>query len=178
MPNRASLFTTVPPNLPFLQAALAKALKKALRIKEISIENTADQRSSIVMISLKLYLIPLDLKVLIVGNDTIYQSLLAMDSDFRKLFKIKVEFEEDAPRNIDNMNKLARFVHGFCEQEELPHLDKGAMAKIVEYSSKLSGDMDKLSTIDTQNVLPGKTSLEMSAIGFNEVTWKIYVLQD
>ena len=127
-----------------------EALKKALRIKEISIENTADQRSSMVMISLKPEPIPLDLKVLIVGNDAIYQSLLAMDSDFRKLFKIKVEFEEDAPITEENMNKLAKFIHGFCEQEELPHLDKGAVAKVVEYSSKLAGDKDKLSTRFTE----------------------------
>jgi len=127
-----------------------EALKKALRVKEISIENTVDQRTSMVMISLKPEPIPLDLKVIIIGNDSIYQTLLAMDSDFRKLFKIKVEFEEDAPRTTDNMNKLARFVHGFCEQEELPHLDKGAMAKIIEYSSKLAGDMDKLSTRFTE----------------------------
>ena len=123
-----------------------EALKKALRIKELSIENTADQRSSMVMISLKPEPIPLDLKVLIVGNDTIYQSLLAMDSDFRKLFKIKVEFEEDAPLTEENMNKLARFIHGFCEQEELPHLDKGAVAKIIEYASKISGEQEKVST--------------------------------
>ena len=127
-----------------------EALKKALRVKEISIENAIDQRSSMVMISLKPEPIPLDLKVIIVGNSTIYQTLLAMDSDFRKLFKIKVEFEEDAPRNLENLNKLAGFVHGFCEQEELPHLDKGAMAKIVEYASKLSGDNDKISTRFTE----------------------------
>ena len=127
-----------------------EALKKALRIKEISIENTADQRSSMVMISLKPEPIPLELKVLIVGNDNIYQSLLAMDSDFRKLFKIKVEFEEDAPITEENMNKLARFIHGFCEQEELPHLNAPAVAKIVEYSSKLAGDRDKLSTQFTE----------------------------
>ena len=127
-----------------------EALKKALRIKELSIENTADQRSAMVMISLKPEPIPLDVKVIMVGNDSIYQSLLAMDSDFRKLFKVKVEFAEDAPITQENMDKLARFVHGFCEQEELPHLDKGAVAKIVEYSSKLSGDQDKLSTRFTE----------------------------
>ena len=127
-----------------------EALKKALRIKEISIENTADQRSSMVMISLKPEPIPLDLKVLVVGNDQIYQSLLAMDSDFRKLFKIKVEFEENAPINNENINKLARFIHGFCEQEELPHLDKAAVAKIVEYASKLADDRDKISTRFTE----------------------------
>ena len=123
-----------------------EALKKALRIKQLSIENNADQRSSMVMISLKPEPIPLDVKVIMVGNDSIYQSLLAMDSDFRKLFKVKVEFAEDAPLNEENMNKLAQFVHGFCEQEELPHLDKAAVAKVVEYASKISGDKEKIST--------------------------------
>ncbi len=123
-----------------------EALKKALRIKEIGIENPQDQNSSMVMISLKPEPIPLDLKVLLVGNANIYQTLLAMDSDFRKLFKIKVEFEEDAPITNENAVKLARFVHGFCEQEDLPALDKKAMGKIIEYSSKLAGDRTKLST--------------------------------
>lgn len=127
-----------------------EALKKALRIKEISIENTADQRSSMVMVSLKPEPIPLDIKVLVVGNDQIYQSLLAMDGDFRKLFKIKVEFEENAPITTENINKLAKFIHGFCEQEELPHLDKGAVAKVVEYASKLADDRDKISTRFTE----------------------------
>jgi lon-related putative ATP-dependent protease len=127
-----------------------EALKKALRIKEIAIENTTEQRSSMVMVSLKPEPIPLEIKVIVVGNDAIYQSLLAMDSDFRKLFKIKVEFEENAPITIENMHKLAGFIHGFCEQEELPHLDKGAVAKVVEYASKLSNDRDKISTRFTE----------------------------
>lgn len=123
-----------------------EALKKALRIKELGIENPQDQNSSMVMISLKPEPIPLDLKVLLIGNDSIYQTLLAMDSDFRKLFKIKVEFEDDAPINKENAKKMARFVHGFCNQEELPPLDKQAMGKIIEYASKLAGDNRKLST--------------------------------
>ncbi len=123
-----------------------EALKKALRVKELSIENTADQRSSMVMVSLKPEPIPLDLKVILIGNSSIYQTLLAMDSDFKKLFKIKVEFEDDAPFNKENANKLASIIHGFCEAEELPHLDKSAMAKLIEYSSKLAGSHKKLST--------------------------------
>ena len=123
-----------------------EALKKALRVKELNIENTADQRSSMVMVSLKPEPIPLDLKVLLIGDANIYHTLLAMDSDFRKLFKIKVEFEDDAPKTNENMQKLSRFVHGFCEQEELPHLDPSAMAAIIEYSSKLAENQDKLST--------------------------------
>ena len=107
-----------------------EALKKALRIKEISIENTADQRSSsMVLVSLKPEPIPLNLKVILIGNEQIYQTLLAMDSDFRKLFKIKVEFESEAPINAENLNKLAQIIHGFCEHEELPHLDRNAMGR-------------------------------------------------
>ncbi len=122
------------------------ALKKALRIKEINIENTADQRSSMVMISLKPEPIPLDLKVILIGSSNIYHTLLAMDSDFKKLFKVKVEFEEDAPRTSENELKLARFIHGFCEQEQLPPLDRSAVAKVVEYASRLADDKTKIST--------------------------------
>lgn len=123
-----------------------ESLKKALRVKEISIENSAEQRASMVMVSLKPEPIPLDLKVILIGNSSIYQTLLAMDSDFRKLFKIKVEFEDDAPFNNENANKLASIIHGFCETEELPHLDKGAMARLIEFASKLAGSHKKLST--------------------------------
>ena len=124
-----------------------EALKKALRIKELSIDNTSDQRSSsMVLVSLKPEPIPLNLKVILIGNEQIYQTLLAMDSDFRKLFKIKVEFESDAPITVDNLNKLAQIIHGFCEHEELPHLDRSGMARLVEYASKLAGSHKKVST--------------------------------
>ncbi len=123
-----------------------ESLKKALRMKELLIENTADQRSSMVMVSLKPEPIPLDIKVILIGNENIYQTLLSFDSDFRKLFKIKVEFEDSSPLNVENMNKLARFIHGYCEQEELLPLDKGAVAKVIEYASKLADDQNKLST--------------------------------
>lgn len=123
-----------------------EALKKALRVKELSIENAAEQRSSMALISLKPEPIPLDLKVILIGSANIYQTLLAMDSDFKKLFKIKVEFEDDALINSENLQKLAQIVHGFCEHEELPHLDKSGMARLVEYASKLAGSHSKLST--------------------------------
>ena len=126
--------------------ACYEALKKALRIKEIGIENHAEQRNSMVLISLKPEPIPLNLKVILIGNSNIYQTLLAMDPDFRKLFKIKVEFEETAEINDENLNKLAQIIHGFCEHQELPGLDKNAMARLVEYSSKLAGSHSKVST--------------------------------
>ena len=123
-----------------------EALKKALRIKELRIENANEQRAAMTLISLKPEPIPLNLKVILIGNSSIYQTLLAMDSDFRKLFKIKVEFEESAKISNENLNKLAQIIHGFCEHQELPELDKTGMARLVEYSSKLAGSHSKVST--------------------------------
>ncbi len=62
------------------------------------------------------------------------------------MFKIKVEFEDDAPLNNENANKLARIIHGLCDHDNLPHLDKGAMCKLIEYASKLAGSHSKVST--------------------------------
>ncbi|MBR6033534.1 MAG: AAA family ATPase [Clostridia bacterium] len=123
-----------------------ESLKKALSVKEISIENGMEQRASMVLISLKPEPIPLDLKVILIGDANIYYTLLSLDPDFRKLFKIKVEFEDDAPRTEENMNRLSKFVYSFCDKEELLHLDKEAMAKVVEFASRLADDKQKLST--------------------------------
>ena len=122
-------------------------LKKALRIKEIGIDNTLEQRSFMVMVSLKPEPIPLDLKVILIGDDRIYQALLEMDSDFRNLFKIKVEWEEKAELNVENANKLARIVHDYCETQNLLQLDKYAMAKVVEHASRMAGDQSQMSTL-------------------------------
>lgn len=121
-------------------------LKRVLRVKEISIDNSQEQRSAMVMISLKPEPIPLDIKVILIGSEEIYQTLLAMDPNFKKLFKIKIEFADDAPRTNENILLLARFMHSFCERENLPQLDKEAVARMIEYASKLADDKRKLST--------------------------------
>ena len=126
--------------------ACYEALKKALKIKQIGIENSAEQRTGMILVSIKPEPIPLDLKVILIGNSNIYHTLLSMDDDFRKLFKVKVEFEEDAPKSIENIERLTRFVKSYCMQENLLDLDKSAMGKLVEVTSKLSGDKEKLST--------------------------------
>ena len=99
-----------------------------------------------VLISLKPEPIPLDLKVILIGPENVYQTLLAVDEEFRKLFKIKVEFEDSAKMEEKNLLDLAGFVHNFCETEELLPLDKFAMAKLAEYSSRLAENQNKLST--------------------------------
>jgi len=120
-------------------------LKKALMVKELNIENNVDQRSYMVMVSLKPEPIPINVKVLLLGSSDIYHTLLALDPDFKKLFKIKVEFEEFAPRSDSNILKLAGFVHNFSEKENLLPLDKEGMAKVVEYASRMAEDKEKIS---------------------------------
>ena len=122
------------------------ALKKSLLVKELNIENNMEQRSYMVMISLKPEPIPLSVKVLLLGDSEIYHALLALDPEFKKLFKIKAEFEESAPRTDSNILKLANFVNSFSKREGMLPLDKGAMARVVEFASRLSDDKNKLST--------------------------------
>lgn len=123
-----------------------EALKKALKIRELTIENATEQRAGVLLAAIKPEPIPLNIKVLLVGNSNIYHTLLSMDDDFRKLFKIKVEFEEDAPKTVENIERLSNFVRSFCTQEKLLDLDKEAMAKVVEITSNLAGDKERLST--------------------------------
>lgn len=126
--------------------ACYEGLKKALNLKQLNIENTVDQRSSMVLVSLKPESIPLDVKVILIGDANIYYTLLSLDEDFRKLFKIKVEFEEEAPKTPENIMMLAEFISGYCKREEILELDKEAMAKIVEFASSLADDKNKIST--------------------------------
>ena len=123
-----------------------EALKKALKIKQLMIENAAEQRAGMLLLALKPEPIPINIKVLLIGNSNIYHTLLSIDEDFRKLFKIKLEFEEDAPKTPENIERLSKFVRSFCSQDGLLDLDKEAMAKLVEITSKMAGDKEKLST--------------------------------
>mgnify|MGYP004512319095 CR=1 FL=1 len=155
--------------------ACYEELKRVLRVKELSIDNAMEQRTSMAMISLKPEPIPLDLKVILIGNSNIYHTLLSMDADFRKLFKIKVEFEETAPINEENVNKLARFVHTFCEQEELLPLDKTAMARVVEYASRIAGEKGKLSTRFTDIAQVVGEACTWAKIGKSKIVTEEYV---
>ena len=139
--------------------ACYEGLKKALRIKQLGIESVVDNNSTMMMVSLKPEPIPLKLKVILIGSSDIYHTLLNYDTDFRKLFKIKVEFEDDAPKTSENVEKLANFVRNFCTQEELIDLDKEAVSKVVEYASQIAGDKEKISThFNTINEVVGEAA--------------------
>ena len=123
-----------------------EALKRALRDKRIVIEEPEERYGFISIKSLKPQPIPLNTKVIIIGDPYVYQLLFTMDMEFNELFKVKAEFNTTMPRTDENVQQYGAFVCMLCQKENLLHLDGSALAKIVEHSSRQAADQLKLST--------------------------------
>lgn len=123
-----------------------EVLKRVLRTRKITIEDIKEQLGLVSYSALKPESIPVDVKVILVGNEYLYQLLYEYDEDFKKFFKIKVDFDDEMDRNDENITKLAKFISSFCRRENTPHFDKSGVAKVVEYSSRLVEDQRKLTT--------------------------------
>ena len=122
------------------------SLKRALRNKEITIEEAAERLGFMTTKSLRPEPVPLDIKVVLIGDPMLYYLLYAYDEDFRELFKVKADFDTRMDRTKENIKDYVSFVCTVREQEDLQHLDSSALAKIVEHGSRLAQDQEKLST--------------------------------
>lgn len=120
-------------------------LKRALKYRQAVIENIGEQYRNIPTATLRMEPIPLKLKVILIGSPLFYL-VLTQDEDFTKLFKVKVDFDVEMARSPENLCKYVSFVSSLCRREKLRHLDRSALAQIVEYGSRLAGDQTKLST--------------------------------
>jgi lon-related putative ATP-dependent protease len=121
-------------------------LKRDLKDGKMSIEEPEERYGFLSIKTLKPQPIPLTAKIILIGDPYLYQMMFSLDPDFRELFKIKAEFDTTMPRTDEKIQQYAAFVCGLCEKEGLKHLDAGALAKLVEYSSRLVEDQYKLST--------------------------------
>lgn len=122
------------------------SLKRALRNKEIGLEEAGERLGFITAKSLRPEPIPLDVKVVLIGQPTLYHLLYALDEDFGELFKVKADFDNRMDCTEENVRNYAAFVCTLCCEEGLKHLDRLALAKIVEHGSRLADDQEKLST--------------------------------
>lgn len=122
------------------------ALKRALRNREIKIEDVWEQYRLLSTTALKPEPIPLNIKVILVGNPYIYYLLYNLDEEYKELFKVKADFDSRMERTPENVEKYAFFIANVQKEENLLPLDKGAVAKIVEFGSRLAGHQNKLST--------------------------------
>ena len=123
-----------------------EVLKRVLRTKKITIENLREQIPLVNVSTLKPEPIQSDIKVVLVGSEYLYQFLYEYDEEFKKLFKIKVDFDDEMDWKEQNIKKLAGFVSSFCEREKTRHFDGTGMAAIIEYGSRLVENQNKITT--------------------------------
>jgi len=123
-----------------------EGLKRCMREKKIVVDDILDHNSYVTTKRLIPEPIPLNVKVILIGSGQMYHMLYDRDSDFVELFKVKSDFDNSMERNSDNIRDYAAFISNLCREDGLLHLDKSAVARIIEHSSRLSGHQDKLST--------------------------------
>lgn len=124
-----------------------EAFKRVLRNQELSIDSSRDIAQPVTVVSLKPEPIPINTQVLLIGSELHYQQLCNMDVDFKKLFKVKADFEDSFDRNKDNVTKYIQYIAYICKKYSLlPFLPEG-VKEVIEYSSRCAGNKQKLTAI-------------------------------
>jgi predicted ATP-dependent protease len=121
-------------------------LKRAIRSREIRLEPLGVQLGLIATAGLEPEPIPLEVKVVLVGDRSIYHLLAAADPDFLELFKVPADFEERVERSAEMTQRYARLLATIGRRESLRALDAGAVARALDEASRRSGDAAKIST--------------------------------
>ena len=121
-------------------------LKTALKTGKAVIEEPGERMGFVTAKTIKPEAIALDIKVTLIGTPMLYQLLYRLDPDFKELFKVKADFDIVMERNNENAGKYADFMCNLIREENLRHLDRDAIARVIEYGSRLAEDQQKLST--------------------------------
>ncbi len=90
--------------------------------------------------------IPLEIKVILIGRPDVFQALLSYEVHFHELFKVKAEFDTSMERIPEHIHEYAGFAGTLCNLENLRHLDRSGLGRLVEHGSRLAEDQHKLST--------------------------------
>lgn len=121
-------------------------LKRALRGRQVEIEDIGERLGYLTTKTLRPAPIPLDVKVVIVGRSYWYHLLHSYDEEFPELFKVKAEFDTRTPLNQESTRDFLSFLCTFSKKQSLKHLDAGALAAVLEHATRLAEDQEKLST--------------------------------
>lgn len=123
-----------------------EALKIAIRCRQIQIDDPANMLGLTTTEGLKPEPVPLDTKVVLIGNPEIYYALEALDEDFGKLFTVKADFDDEMDWKPEYLKKFGPFMAARVkERPGLKHFHKSALARLIEYAAELAGDREKLS---------------------------------
>lgn len=122
-----------------------EGLKRALRSKEVRFDSVEQMYSLVATVSLEPEPIPLDLKVILLGDRNLYYQLYEHDPEFAELFKVVADFEDQMERTADNHMLYARLIASTIQKEGLLHLDQQAVAKVIEEAARSVEENSKIS---------------------------------
>jgi predicted ATP-dependent protease len=122
-----------------------EGLKRALKSREIRIENIGEQYGLFPTATLRPEPIALDVKVILIGAPLVYHLLYLYDDDFAKLVKIKADFDVDIERTDAALVEYARAIGTICRREGLLPFDRSAVARTLEQSARVAADQHRLS---------------------------------
>ena len=122
------------------------ALKRCIRNCEIKVEDVLEQYRFMTIVSLKPEPVPLQAKIIMIGSPWIYYLLFHLEPDYRKLFKVKADFDSRIARTPEIIRDYALFVATHCKGENLLPFDGSGVAGLVEYSARLVEDQWRLSS--------------------------------
>jgi lon-related putative ATP-dependent protease len=122
------------------------ALKRALESRKVKIESLGQITSLISTVTLDPEEIPLNVKVILMGEPIIYYLLSYYDSEFADLFKVQVDFGSIMDRTADSQQQYARLLATLVRKEELLPFDRHAVARVIDQSARLADDNEKLTT--------------------------------
>jgi predicted ATP-dependent protease len=119
-----------------MQPFAYEELKRVLRSKEIRIESLAQQYSLISTTSLEPEPIPINVKIVLIGERILYYLLHQYDPDFQELFKVSADFEDEIKRSDDNIGLYAQMIGTIAKHHALLPLTPNAVARVIEQSSR------------------------------------------
>lgn len=126
--------------------AVWPALKRAIRTKEVRVEDPFEQFGFIAPQGMKPEAIPIETKIFLIGDPYIYQTLAMYDEEFWELFRIKADFDFEVERTPENLRSFAAFISGCCEECKMRHFEPGGVARALEFASRMVSDQRKLSS--------------------------------
>ena len=129
-----------------------EALKRCLKDREIKIEDLAEQMGFIAARTLQPQPIPLQIKVILIGDPYLYQLLFVYDDSFGKLFKIKAHFDWEMKKTPEHLQDFCALVAAYIQDEKLLPVHKTGMARLIEHAQELTGKQERL-TLQLKEVL-------------------------
>jgi lon-related putative ATP-dependent protease len=129
----------------FIEPGVWIALKRTLRNRSMEMQSF-DPFYLFTSSALKPEPIEARVKVVMIGDAYIYETLYYMDEDFKKIFKIKADFDSVMNRNEDSQLQYSTFIRKICQDEKLLPFDRTGVAAVIEYGVRLAGRQKKLST--------------------------------